>query len=223
MKSPGERIRLIREKLGLSQEEFGKRIGVTKAAVSQWESGEIKNYRNANLFAIQNLSGYSAEWIVTGEGSERSKGSRKSASEANTKAGPTVYSVPLISWVQAGQWNDVVDIYRPGEGEKPVYTTRKVGNRAFALRVVGDSMENPNGRPTYPQGSIVIVDPDRAPLHGSAVIVRLEDSKQATFKQLIIEGDAQYLKPLNPRYPVMPIDGNATICGVVVQTVMDED
>jgi SOS-response transcriptional repressor LexA len=223
MKSPGERIRHIREKLALSQEEFGKRIGVTKAAVSQWESGEIKNYRNAHLFAIQNLTGYSAEWIVTGEGSERSKSQRKGAGEANTRSGPAVYSVPLISWVQAGQWDEVVDLYRPGEGEKPIYTTRKVGSRAFALRVVGDSMENPTGRPTYPQGSIVIVDPDRTPLHGSAVIVRLEDSKQATFKQLIIEGDVQYLKPLNPRYPVMPIDGNATICGVVVQTVMDED
>jgi SOS-response transcriptional repressor LexA len=194
-------------------------MGVSKAAVSQWENGDIKNLRPANLFALQNFTGYSAEWIATGAGNARVKGGKK----ADIRPGPPVSSVPLISWVQAGQWDEVVDVYRPGDGEKPVYTTRKVGPRAYALRVVGDSMENPNGRPTYPQGSIIIVDPDRDAIHGNAVIVRLEDSKQATFKQLVVEGGSRYLKPLNPRYPIMKVDRKATICGVVVQTVIDED
>jgi SOS-response transcriptional repressor LexA len=220
MKTSGDRIRHIREELELSQEAFGRHMGVSKAAVSQWENGDTKNLRPANLFAIQNFTGYSAEWIATGAGNARVKGNRKAG---NTKAGPDVFSVPLISWVQAGQWDEVVDVYRPGEGEKPVYTTRKVGPRAYALRVVGDSLENPNGRPTYPQGSIIIVDPDRDPIHGNAVIVRLDDSKQATFKQLIVEGGTRYLKPLNPRYPIMKVDRKATVCGVVVQTVIDED
>jgi SOS-response transcriptional repressor LexA len=219
MKTPGERIRHIREELELSQEAFGRHMGVSKAAVSQWENGDIKNLRPANLFALQNFTGYSAEWIATGAGNARVKGGKK----ADTRPGPPVASVPLISWVQAGQWDEVVDVYRPGDGEKPVYTTRKVGPRAYALRVVGDSMENPNGRPTYPQGSIIIVDPDRDAIHGNAVIVRLEDSKQATFKQLVVEGGSRYLKPLNPRYPIMKVDRKATICGVVVQTVIDED
>jgi len=62
-------------------------------------------------------------------------------------------------------------------------------------------MENPNGRHTSPQGSIIIVDPDREPMHGNAIIVRLEDSKEATFKQLIVEGGVRYLKPLTPATP----------------------
>lgn len=220
MKTPGDRIRHIREELELSQEAFGRHMSVSKAAVSQWENGDTKNLRPANLFAIQNFTGYSAEWIATGAGGPRLK-SKKASSGAKMEL--PVSSVPLVSWVRAGQWNEVVDVYPPGEGEKPVYTTRKVGPRAYALRVVGDSMENPNGRPTYPQGSIIIVDPDREPHHGNAVIVRLEDSKEATFKQLIVEGGVRYLKPLNPRYPIMKIGSNASFCGVVVQTVIDED
>lgn len=35
-------IRGLREGLGLSQEEFAKRIGMTKQAVSSWESGLVK-------------------------------------------------------------------------------------------------------------------------------------------------------------------------------------
>ena len=219
MKTSGDRIRHIREELELSQEAFGRHMSVSKAAVSQWENGDIKNLRPANLFAIQNFTGYSAEWIATGAGNPRIKGKKASASRTEL----AVFPLPLVSWVRAGQWNEVVDVYPPGEGEKPVYTTRKVGPRAYALRVVGDSMENPNGRPTYPQGSIIIVDPDREAMHGNAVIVRLEDSKEATFKQLIIEGGVRYLKPLNPRYPIMKVGAHATFCGVVVQTVIDED
>ena len=220
MKTPGDRIRHIREELELSQEAFGRHMSVSKAAVSQWENGDTKNLRPANLFAIQNFSGYSAEWIATGAGHPRLKPKK---APGGAKAELPVASVPLVSWVRAGQWNEVVDVYPPGQGEKPVYTTRKVGPRAYALRVVGDSMENPNGRPTYPQGSIIIVDPDREPRHGNAVIVRLEDSKEATFKQLIVEGGVQYLQPLNPRYPIMKIGSNASFCGVVVQTVIDEE
>ena len=222
MKTPGDRLRHIREELELSQEAFGRHMSVSKAAVSQWENGDTKNLRPANLFAVQNFTGYSAEWIATGAGPPRLK-SKKASAGANAKTDFPVASVPLVSWVRAGQWNEVVDVYPPGQGEKPVYTTRKVGPRAYALRVVGDSMENPNGRPTYPQGSIIIVDPDREPRHGNAVIVRLEDSKEATFKQLIVEGGVQYLKPLNPRYPIMKIGSNASFCGVVVQTVIDEE
>ena len=50
------------------------------------------------------------------------------------------------------------------------------------------------------------------------VVAKLEDEQQATFKQLIIEGDQKFLKPLNPAWPepILKINGNATICGVVI-------
>lgn len=46
----------------------------------------------------------------------------------------------------------------------------------------------------------------------------LEDSQEATFKQLIIEEGHQYLKALNPDWPnrIIEVNSNATICGVVV-------
>lgn len=134
-----------------------------------------------------------------------------------------VSSVPLISWVQAGSWCEIVDSYAPGEGEKPVYTTKRVGPHAFALRVRGDSMENPKGRPSYPEGSIIIVDPDRPAVSGSRVVVRLEDSEEATFKVYVEDAGRRYLKPLNPQYPIIEVTGLATICGVVVQTIIEED
>lgn len=141
----------------------------------------------------------------------------------NTEEGPKIYAVPLISWVQAGEWQEVVDNYRPGEGEKPVYTTRRVSPAAYALRIAGESMENPAGNPTFPNGSIVIIDPERQPENGRAVVVRLVNSKDVIFKQLVIEGGRKYLKPLNPRYPIIEIDESAVFCGVAVQVISDLD
>lgn len=37
-----ERIKELRNSLGINQVEFGKRIGVTKQCISNWESGYIQ-------------------------------------------------------------------------------------------------------------------------------------------------------------------------------------
>ncbi len=135
---------------------------------------------------------------------------------SNIEYGPRLLGkVPLISWVQAGHWQEIVDNYQPGDGEEMVPIATKVGPHAFALRVRGDSME-----PEFVEGDMIVVDPDRQAENKSFVIVRLDDAQEATFKQLIIDGSNRYLKPLNPRYPIMDINGKeANICGVVVSKI----
>lgn len=80
------------------------------------------------------------------------------------------------------------------------------------------SMNNPGGRPSYSDGDIIFVDPSREAKHGDRVIVRLDDQAEATFKQLLIEDGRKLLKALNPEWAprYIPINGNATVCGVVI-------
>ena len=72
--------------------------------------------------------------------------------------------------------------------------------------------------PRFHNGDLVFVDPDVTADSGNYVIVQLEDSDEATFRQLIVEGGRTYLKALNPDWPdrIIEIDENARICGVVV-------
>jgi SOS-response transcriptional repressor LexA len=128
----------------------------------------------------------------------------------------TFYSVPLISFTTAGNWGEVCDSYQPGDGERPVVTTRKVSQRAFALRIRGDSME-----PLIPNGSVVIVDPDVEALPGKVVVVRQNNDSEATIKTLIRDGSSFLLKPENPRYPILPMLEDAVICGVAIQFTKD--
>ena len=129
--------------------------------------------------------------------------------------------VPLISWVQAGDWNNLVDNFQPGDAERWVATNAKLSKHAFALRIVGDSMTNPGGVPSFPEGTIIIVDPEREAAPGKFVVVRQNSDTECTFKQLVRDAGTHYLKPLNPRYPILEMLPDAVIAGVLVQAVMD--
>lgn len=79
-------------------------------------------------------------------------------------------------------------------------------------------MFNPQGRPSFQEGDMIFVDPERQAENGSLVIVRLDDAKEATFKKLVVEGEKRYLRALNPVWPepIIKVNGDATICGVVI-------
>ena len=83
-------------------------------------------------------------------------------------------------------------------------------------------MYNPVGEPTFSDGDLILVEPELEAHNGSLVVVTLDDEHEATFKQLVIEGDKKYLKALNPSWPerIIQVNGNATICGVVINKVV---
>jgi SOS-response transcriptional repressor LexA len=129
--------------------------------------------------------------------------------------------VPLISWVQAGSWADVEDHYAPGEAEEwvEVYEVQP-GEAAFALRVSGDSMTSPypGDTTTFPDGTIIVVDPSRSAQAGDFVVAKDVVTQQATFKKLATDGGRWFLKPLNPTYPTVEIDDPAMrVIGKVIE------
>lgn len=120
--------------------------------------------------------------------------------------------VPLISWVQAGDWSHAADLLHPGEALEWIDTGVRVRPHTFALRVEGDSME-----PEFAPGTILVVEPEMDAHPGDFVIAKNGDD-EATFKQLVRDGADLYLKPLNARYPIKPL-GHSRIVGVVREAV----
>jgi phage repressor protein C with HTH and peptisase S24 domain len=82
----------------------------------------------------------------------------------------------------------------------------------YALRVLGDSME-----PEFPDGCVIVVDPGHAPRDGSYVVV--EYAGDVFFRQLVVDGERRFLKPLNPKYGAFELVPPYTIRGGVVQQV----
>ena len=83
------------------------------------------------------------------------------------------------------------------------------GSDPFALQVLGDSME-----PEFKNGDIIVIDPDGVVKNGSFVFAVYQE--EYIFRQLVIEDEAYYLKPLNPNYPTVQIDGLQAVHGLIV-------
>lgn len=62
-----ERLKQVRKYFKLSQEEFGRRLGVTGAGISRLENGE-RNITEQMLLAVCREFNISENWLRTGDG-----------------------------------------------------------------------------------------------------------------------------------------------------------
>lgn len=199
----GKALKRLREMHGYTQQQVADRLGIAKGNVSRYESG-AQAPEFERLVQIATLYGKNPSELFAF--AERG---------GNVIEGPEVSgSVPLISWVQAGHWREVYQAEVLDDAER-IATTYRPRTYTYALRVRGDSME-----PKFPQGAILIVEPEETPENGAYVIVR-QNGGEATFKQLMVDGDVKLLKPINPRYPIMQMNDDAEFCGVVKRVEMD--
>ena len=112
---------------------------------------------------------------------------------------------PIISYVQAGAWREIVDSFPRGGADEYILANSSYGPHTFALRFVGYSME-----PEFKENDVVVIDPDVRPDPGNFVVAR-NDEEAATFKKYrprgVIDGVEVFeLVPLNPDYAVMRSD-----------------
>lgn len=199
--------------LGVKGSELARQLGTGRASVSHWRTGQVAP-SSENLLKLSKALRCNARWLASGVGTPEGSVELELGPDLRGKA-------PLISWVQAGKWKEI-DMADLCQTETVFYQhTANVSDEAFALRVKGDSMTSFNGGKSIPEGSVIIVDPNVPAEHGKVVVARLEESNEATLKQLVIDGGAKYLKPFNNSYPTMPINGNCTIIGVVKQLIQD--
>lgn len=61
-----ERIALARKQAGMTQEQLGEKLGVSRQAVSKWESGQT-NPGLADAAEMCRLFGVSSDWLLLGE------------------------------------------------------------------------------------------------------------------------------------------------------------
>ncbi|MNG80620.1 putative HTH-type transcriptional regulator [compost metagenome] len=205
----GERIKLSRSRLKMTQQQLGDRIGANKASISQWENG-VYTPDAKNLSALAKALSVSVFWLMDGKGDP--------AGQNLSIAPPDVHRIPVISYVQAGVWTETSEI-REYDGNLVYITTDlELGERAFAIELKGHSME-----PEFVEGDVVLIDPDEHPHPGDFVVAK-NGEEAATFKKYRPRGigeDGQEvfeLVPLNDDFPTMRSDRqHIQIIGTMVE------
>lgn len=239
--------KLKMQQLGLIQEDLVDVFDVkTRGAVGHYFSGRRK-ISSDQLIALADKLKLSADNLYNNElgdnGRFRSRGflygdgnqpNKTAASEQELgdflhykvmdRGGPR--KVPVISWVQAGVWAQVVDSHEPGDAFEWMWCPEgNPSENTFGLKVKGDSMtaQSPADR-NYPEGCIIFVDPNKRVENGSRVVAKIPGQESATFKIYKEDMGRKKLVPINTRvYDVLDItDMDVTICGVVIGSYMPE-
>ncbi len=238
----GRRIKALMDARGFDQSQVARRLGIEPQSVQQWIRGQTapRGYRIQALAALLDVEpslllgpageepAGSTHGLIPGEvqrppASHDEPGHPASHHEPGhdepgqavpvdelsrtPRAVAPIRRVPRLSWVSAGLFREMEAAAHPVEWDTP---SEPMSAQAFSLRVEGDSME-----PEFPHGCVIFVEPRIEALNGDFVVVTVDDTHHATFKELVIDGPTRYLKPLNPRYPILPLTPQARVCGVV--------
>jgi len=112
--------------------------------------------------------------------------------------------VPVINKVSAGYPSDFNDLdYPVGIADDYIRCPDMHDPNAFAVRVVGDSME-----PKFREGDIVIFSPAAEVHNGDDCFVRFAMPHETTFKRVFFESENKIrLQPRNEKYSPTIVDG----------------
>lgn len=154
--STGANIRRLREQRGLTQEQLGKMVDVSRSTITQWERGWTTP-RMGNVQLLAGALGVSTADIIADE---------LPPSNAIKPATAKPAYAPLLGRVHAGkaQEPDVL------QDAVPVpYEIIKRHPQGYFLQVEGDCMDN-----VYPEGCYILIDPEQRPSNGSIAVVSID-------------------------------------------------
>lgn len=130
--SIGARIKQVRSDSGLTQDAFGKPLGVTRGAVANWERG--LGIKRDNLLAIAERFQVSFDWLATGN----------SSSVSPPVSRPLDGLPKFAGFVQAGGWLAVDEYFNQDTYEVPEFVLRQPQYnkvRQYAYQARGDSLD----------------------------------------------------------------------------------
>ena len=130
--SIGARIKQVRADSGLTQDAFGKPLGVTRGAVANWERG--LGIKRENLLAIAERFKVSFDWLATGN-----------YNSISAPVSRPLDGIPKFAgFVQAGGWLAVDEYFNQDTYEVPEFVLRQpqyTKVRQYAYQARGDSLD----------------------------------------------------------------------------------
>jgi len=202
----GEKLRIIRKDKGLTQTEFGRKIGLAQSYVADLERGRNKPSFDT-LAKIMRVFCVNPYWLLSPEeyNVELPPIVAEPRTEYNQKK---LIAIPVINDVPAGYPEyPVMD----DEIRDHVYLPR-VPKQAFGLYVSGDSM-----KPEINNGDIVIVNPNIQEVKkGEIGVFRI--NAETTVKYCVPLDDGFLLQPANPSYKPILVSGDIE-CAVIGKVI----
>ena len=171
----GNRIKALREELGLKQEELANKMSVSPSSIGMYETNK-REPNNELILKLAQFFNVSTDYLL---------------GKIDTRNN-NIVKIPILGTVKAGyDWlaeENIVDYITLKENIPNV-------GEYYALRITGDSM-----LPLLAEGDLVIVH-DQADVESGQTAVVLINGEEATVKKVIKTKDGIELHAMNPYYP----------------------
>ena len=119
--------------------------------------------------------------------------------------------VPIIAWDLLPPFCIPTNI----KDDKFVACSPDINPDCFAIYMNDSSME-----PQFEMGTTLILDPHKALKDRCFALVLMHETKAITFRQVLIDAEYKYLKPLNPdlsAFQMRILDNNDKVLGVLIE------
>lgn len=183
----GEKIRYRRQQMGFSVRELAEKVGVSHATLSKWERGLVKGIPDPDLVRLSEALGCNILWLLDMDDAITADGVLEEL--------PQVRRVPIIGEIACG------DPILAVENHDGAANVPEDSPADFALRCTGDSMINARIFP----GDLVLIRQQSDVDNGEIAAVLIDGS--ATLKRVFKYDGRVELRPENPLYPVIHVDG----------------
>ena len=208
MKQLSTILKALMAEIRINESELARRTGIGQPVIHRIASGETDNPKVGTLSPIANFFAVSISQLI---GDEPLPPNRIPGTFNPGITGWT--QVPLLTWEQVSQWPHLPNQSKPTQ---TISTDIQVSDNTYALTIKDTTME-----PRFPEGTVIILDPILQPVDRDFAVVQIEGQYSPHFKQVLIDGDTIYLKPLNPDFKTIILDKKHNFLGVMVQSRMD--
>lgn len=201
-------LKALMHDVGITVTELARQTGVGQPVIHRMASGETDNPKVGSLSPIAKFFGVNISMLI---GDEPLPPARFAGSY-----NPHYRSwsqLKLLSWEQCAAWPEKL---LPAEVCSYVSTESNVTDKAFAVRMEDHTME-----PQYPKDTLMVFEPSIPPSNKDIVAIHVEGQNKIQVKQLMLDGNDVYLKPLNDDFEINRIHNPYRILGVLVQSLTE--
>lgn len=193
-----ERLRILRERHEMTQEELAERLHLSKKTISAYETGRAQPTLST-LAKIADILNTTADYLLGTTDDPRPQ-RQKMYTERDFE------TIPVYNGACAGNGG----AYPDGSTIIEYVQIPKDMPGQFGVKVIGDSME-----PEFYEGDIVIVNPDLVYVNNDRVVVLLSDpyyfEPTAVVKIYREQNGVRYLQSRNEKYPPIILTNNTQI------------
>ena len=204
-----ERFNALLDKQGLPPRNKGRikiisdMFLISHAGAGKWVNG-LSAPSKARLKNIASRFNVNYEWLAFGSGEQ------SSSVKPNSKGTASLRKFPILTFNEAHQYEEHLKEFM---GQTVPLDVQGASPSAFVMYSMGTAM---SGR--FPEGTMLIVDPEVKPQDGDYVIARIAKLPEAIFRQIIFGESGKFLYAHDPRYQSHKLSSADKVIGRVIQS-----